>query len=153
MIQHGYEKAYGSLGHHWLLITLEASRRFSEPKLLPGVDICTKFSPTPALSASSSHGNVGERKQLSLFMGLVFWSLNTSKRLLRITHANAVLGIFGEKKCEKCEIQRNNLDTATENTEINTKHEDFLTQSPFSYLRGGAISSFKFSTSLIWNHA
>lgn len=69
------------------------------------------------------------RKETAVFVyGTCFWSLHTSKHLLRITHANTILGDLWEKKYEKCEIERNNLDTATENTETNTKHEVSLSK-------------------------
>ncbi len=123
------KKHISNLGQHSLLITPEASWCFSESKLLPGVDICT--SSLPPLRSVLPHRMETEKKTAVFVYGTCFWSLHTSKHLLRITHANTVLGDLWEKKCEKCEIERNNLDTATEYTETNTKHEDSLSKSLF----------------------
>lgn len=129
MIQYGYEKAYGNLGQHSLLITPEASQCFNEPKLLPGVDICT--SSLPPQCSVLLHSIEMEKGNSCLCLRDLFLEPPHQQAFAQNNTRQHTFGWSLGKKCEKCEIERNNLDTATENTETNIKYEDSLAESLF----------------------
>lgn len=140
------KKHISNLGQHSLLITPEASWCFSESKLLPGVDICT--SSLPPLRSVLPHRMETEKGNSCLCLWDLFLEPPHQQAFAQNNTRQHSFGWSLGKKCEKCEIERNNLDTATENTETNTKHEVSLSKFLFPII----LLSHWWCLHLSWTH-
>lgn len=114
-----------SIWQSWTAFTANHSWSFT---MLQWTKIATrcwylhKFSPTPVLP----HRMETEKGNSCLCLWDLFLEPPHQQAFAQNNTRQHSFGWSLGKKCEKCEIERNNLDTATENTETNTKHEDSL---------------------------